>query len=148
MSTAAKVILIIGISLILLVAGVVGVGIYWWTQHGQKAIEAGGNAMKEGTEAGKKTDNQGCVDEALTRYKNDKGFGGAISTSLFVRSCLEESRPTPGFCDDVPRATEFMKSAQWQRQKCKDAGISDQYCQQIFSQVQQYCEQARLRKKD
>ncbi len=148
MSTAGKVVIVISLCVLLLIIGVVGAGVYWWSQHGRQAVEAAGNAMKEGTEAGKKTDNQGCVDQALSRYKKNQGFTGAISTNLFLLGCLDGSSPTPGFCDDVPRPNEIMKSASWQMQKCKDAGVpADPYFRQIFSGVQQYCERSRLKPK-
>ena len=148
MSTTGKVILTISICLILLIIGVVGAGVYWWSHHGRQAVEAAGSGMKEGQEAGKNTDNQGCVDQSLARYKKSPGFGGAISTNLFLLGCLEESKPTPGFCDDVPRPNEIMRSASWQIQKCKDAGVpADPFYRQIFAGVQQHCERARLRPK-
>ena len=43
------------------------------------------------------------MNEALSRYKQHQGIGGSISTSLFLKSCLDGSRPTAGFCDDGPR---------------------------------------------
>ena len=148
MSTAGKVVLVISLCLLLLIIGVVCGGVYWWSHHGRQAVEAAGNAMNEGTEAGKKTDNQGCVDQSLARYKKNPGFAGGISTNLFLMGCLEESSPTPGFCDDVPRPMEILKSASWQIQKCKDAGVpADPYNRQIFAGVQQYCERARLKTK-
>ena len=148
MSTTGKVILVISLCVLLLIIGGVSVAVYWWSQHGRQAVEAAGNAMKEGTEAGKKTDNQGCVDQALSRYKKNQGFTGAISTNLFLLGCLDASSPTPNFCDDVPRPNEIMKSASWQIQKCKDAGVpADPYYRQIFSGVQQYCERSRLKTK-
>jgi len=148
MSTAGKVILTISLCLILLIIGVVGAGVYWWSRHGRQAVEAAGNSMKEGGEAGSKTDNQGCVDQALARYKKNQGFTGGISTNLFLLGCLDASSPTPGFCDDVPRPNEIMRSASWQIQKCKDAEVpADPFYRQIFAGVQQYCERSRHRPK-
>ena len=148
MSTAGKVIITISICLILLVVGLVGAGAYWWSTEGRKMVEAGGNAVAEGEEAGKKTDNQGCVDQTLARYKANQGLSGTISSNLFLVGCLQRSTPTPGFCDDVPRTNEVMRSASWQIQKCKDAGLpADPYARQIFAVVQQHCERARFKPK-
>ena len=149
MSTAGKVILTISICIILLVIGVVGAGAYWWSRHGRQMVEAGTNAMKEGSEAGKKTDNQGCLDQTLSRYKANKGLGGGISSNIFLLGCLESSSPTPGFCDDVPSPNDIIKSAAWQLQKAKEAGMPDDpYCRQVFGTVQQHCQKARLRPKE
>jgi len=145
MTTATKVIIVVGVCVFLGVFAVVAAGVYWWAHHGRELLQTGENAMKQGKDFGKKTDNQGCVDEALSRYRQNKGFGGAISNSLFLASCLNDSRPTPNFCDDVPRTTELIKSAQWQIKKCAEQGLPDQYCRQLYGQVQQYCERARLK---
>jgi len=143
MTTTAKVLIVLGVCVFVGVLAVVGAGVYWWTHHSRELIQAGENAMKQGSAFGKNTDNQGCLDEALSRYKQNKGLGGGISTGLFLTSCLNDSRPTPNFCDDVPRPTEFIKAAQWQLRKCAEAGIPDQYCRQLYGQVQQYCERTR-----
>ena len=67
-----------------------------------------------------------------------------IKTNLCLRACLEKSRPTPGFCDAVPRRTEFIKSAQWQLQQCGHYNLkTENQCGQLFQQVQQFCEHRR-----
>jgi hypothetical protein len=148
MTTVGKVIITISICVILLIVGVVGAGIYWWTHEGHKMVEAAGKSMEEGKEAGRKTDNKGCVDQALALYKKDHSLGGVVTNNLFLAGCLDASSPTPGFCDDVPGQTEIMRSATWQIQKCKEAGVPpDPYYRQIFSGVQQYCDRARYKSK-
>jgi hypothetical protein len=104
--------------------------------------------MKEiATEAkdfGEKTDNQGCVDEAISRYKAEPGFRKTISTSMFMRICLDHSKDTPGFCEHVPKQMEFMKSAQWVREQCRRVDLSrDSYCQNLFTPIQQFCEEGK-----
>jgi hypothetical protein len=65
-----------------------------------------------------------------------------IKNMLFMRACLDASRPTPGFCDEVPRRLEFVRSAEWELQQCKRYGLSpEKQCQQLFQQVQQFCEE-------
>jgi hypothetical protein len=69
-----------------------------------------------------------------------------VRNTIFLRTCLDASRPTPGFCDDVPRQFEFMKSAQWQLQQCRHYGLPpEKQCGQLFQQVQQFCEQPHAR---
>ena len=100
--------------------------------------------VEEGQEAGRQTDNQGCVDQAITRYKADRGFTNGISSGIFIESCLRVSSPTPGFCDEVPRETEFIKSGKWQQAQCERAGLgSDQYCRQLFQGVERFCDKRR-----
>lgn len=145
MTTTSKVLIVAGACVLLGAFALIAAGVYWWTHHSRELIQAGKNAIGEGSEIGKRTDNQGCLDEALSRYRQNRGFVGGMSTGLFLTGCLDSSRPTPGFCDDVPGRREFIKSAQWQIRKCEEAGLPDQYCRQLYSQVQQYCERARLK---
>lgn len=140
MSTGIKVILIVAALVLLLVVSIAGFGVYWWTQHGQGMIERAQNARNEGQEFGRQTDNAGCLNEALTRHRARPNFSDAIANNLFLNGCLETSRRTPGFCDGVPRADEFQATINWQLQRCREANLQDNYCGQIFQQVQRHCE--------
>ena len=141
MPTWAKVILIILVLGVLAVAGMVGAGFYLWKQHGPELMAGVEHGMQEGKEFGETTDNQGCVDEGTKRHRKAAGFGEYIKSGVFLQSCLQASRETPGFCDGVPGPLEFMKTAQWRREQCEKYGLTEaQQCGQLFQQVQQYCE--------
>ena len=100
--------------------------------------------IEEGQEAGRQTDQQGCVDQTVARYKRDSGFTGGISSGIFMESCLRASSPTPGFCDEVPHETEFIRSAKWQQEQCERAGLaSDQYCRHLFQGVERFCDKQK-----
>ena len=147
MNKALKVFLIIGVCLVLLVVAGGGACFYYVSKHKQEWLEAGNKVMDEGEKFGAQTDNDGCLAEAVARTKRETGLSAGISHNLFLRACLDASRPSPGFCD-VPKRTEFMKSAQWQQQKCQDAGMAgDTYCRQLFTQVQQFCEDKQSKRK-
>lgn len=136
-----KVLLIVLVIGLLLIIGVVGAGVFWWMRNKDALMDRAKEVVAEGRDFGKNADNQGCVDESISRYKKEPGFGTAISTSIFMRTCLDASRPTTGFCDNVPKATEFMKSAEWRRDQCKRVNLSgDNYCQQLFQPMQEFCE--------
>src|SRR5262245_44047828 len=96
-----KALLIIAIVIVLLVVGVVGAGAWWWMRNKDALMNRAKEVVAEGKDFGSKTDNQGCVDESVARYKKEPGFASALSTSIFMRTCLDNSRPTPGFCDSV-----------------------------------------------
>jgi len=137
-----KILLIVAIVVVVLVLGVVGTGVVWWMKNKDALIAR----AKEGKEFGGHSDNQACVDEALNRYKKEPGFGSAMSTNIFLRGCLEASKPTDGFCESVPKTTEFMKSAEWQREQCRGVDLAkDSYCRQLFQPVQQFCEKGPSR---
>ena len=142
MPTWLKVLLIIGGILVVLVVGVVVASVIVVRKYGPELVEAGKQTVAEGQEYGRRTDNEGCVNEAVARHSRSEGFGDMIKNTIFLRTCLDASRPTPGFCDDVPRRFEFVKSAEWQLQQCKRYGLSpEKQCGQLFQQVQQFCEE-------
>lgn len=140
----AKVLIIVGTVILLLVVALVAAGVFWWS-HNKDALLARGKAqMDEGRNVGLTTDNRGCVDKSIARYKVEPGFTAIIAANLFLKSCLEASEATTGFCDDVPRMSDFMKSAEWRMEQCRLVDLSqDQYCQQLFGTVQQFCEKPR-----
>jgi hypothetical protein len=124
---------------LLVLAGVAGYVIV--RRYGPGLVEAGRQTFEEGAEYGQRTDNEGCLNEAVARHARADGLTAMIKNGVFMRSCLEASRPTPGFCDDVPGRTEFMKSFAWQAQQCQRFGLrQEQQCGQLFQQVQQFCE--------
>jgi hypothetical protein len=136
-----KALLIVAIIAVLLIIGVVGAGVFYVIKNKDGWMARAKEIATEGKDFGGHSDNQGCVDESIVRYKKEPGMSSAISVSVFMRTCLDASRATPGFCDNVPRVTEFMKSAQWRVDQCRRIDLSsDRYCQQLFQPVQQFCE--------
>ena len=143
-----KALLIVAVVIVLLVLGVIGAGVYWWMKNKDALLSRAKEVATEGRDFGRNSDNQACVDESVSRYKKEPGISSAISTSIFMRMCLDSSRPTPGFCTDVPKATEFIKSGQWRVDQCRKIDLaSDNYCQQLFQPVQEFCEK-RTRRSD
>jgi len=133
--------LIVAIVVVLLIVGVVGIGAFYIYRNKDAWMARAKEVAAEGKSFGSTTDNQGCVDESLSRYKKEPGFTAIISNTVFMRTCLDASKPTPGFCDEVPKSTEFMKSADWRLKQCRLAGLqSDNNCQNLFTPVQQFCE--------
>jgi hypothetical protein len=136
-----KALLIVVVVVIVLVVGVVIAGVYWISRNKDAWIAKGKEVMTEGRDVGRQTDNQGCVDESISRYKQEPGFASTISNAIFMRACLDSSRPMRGFCDDVPRQVEFIKSAQWRVSQCARVDLEkDSNCHNLFTPVQQFCE--------
>lgn len=136
-----KILLIIAIVVVVLVVGVVGAGVFWWMRNKDALMSRAKEVVAEGKQFGRDNDNQACVDETISRYKKEPGFGSAMSNNFFMRACLEASKPTAGFCENVPKTTEFMKSAEWQVDQCRRVDLAkDSYCRQLFQPVQQFCE--------
>lgn len=136
-----KVLLIILLIGILLVVGVIAAGGIWFYRNKDALKAKLDTVTTEGRDFGKNTDNHGCVNESISRYKAEPGITSAMSNAIFVRVCLDNSRATPGFCDAVPKQREFMKAAQWKKDQCQRAGLErDSYCESLFTPVQQFCE--------
>jgi len=144
-----KALLIVLLIIIVLVVGAVVAGVYWVSRNKDAWLAKAKEVATEGRDFGRNADNQGCVDESISRYKKDPGIFSAIGSSVFMRACLDNSRPTPGFCDDVPGPTEFIKSAQWRIEQCRRVDLSkDNNCQNLFTPVQQYCQEKASRRSD
>jgi hypothetical protein len=136
--------LVVGVLLVVLFLGGMAALYFLARAYGPGLVEAGKQTYGEGVEYGRRTDNEGCLNEAIARQARADGLGDMIKTSVFMRSCLEASRPTPGFCDAAPRQAEFMKSITWRQQQCRRYGLAaEQQCSQLFGQVQQFCDPRR-----
>lgn len=141
MPTWLKVLLIILLIGILLVVGVIAAAGIWFYRNKDAIQSKLDNVTTEARDFGKTTDNQGCVNETVSRYKADPGLTSAFSYAIFMRICLDNSRATPGFCESVPKQREFMKTPQWRKEQCQRAGLErDSYCESLFTPIQQFCD--------
>ena len=137
-----KALLIVIVAIFVLAVGVIAIAGFLIYRNKDAIVAKTKELATEAKEFGEKTDNQGCVDEAISRYKAQPGIGKAISTSIFVRLCLDASKPTPGFCDNIPKQNEFIRSAQWKIEQCRRVDLSrDSNCQNLFTPVQQFCDE-------
>jgi len=135
-----KALLIVAAVIVLLVLGTIGAGVYWWAKNKDALLARGKEVMTEGRDFGRQSDNQGCVDESIVRYKKEQGFLSAVSATRFMRGCFESSRPTPGFCDNVPLG-DMMKMAEWRDAQCRRYDLAnDRNCKsQLFTPVAMFC---------
>lgn len=124
--------------IVLLVLLTAGAG-FWFRSNRDEFEASGAVAVREGARFGLRADEAGCLAEGERRAAEASGFGGAFSAGGFVRSCLEFSRPTDGFCDNVPPATSIRRSIAWQQERCK----GDRGCAAVIGLVQSYCTEGR-----
>lgn len=137
-----KVLLIVLLVIILGVVAIIAAAGFWFYRNKDALVAKTKEIAEDARSFGENTDNQGCVDEMVSRYKADPGFRSAISQAIFVQMCLRESRETPGFCDNVPKRIEFMKSAEWQKDQCRRLGLErDSYCPNLVQPIQNFCEE-------
>jgi hypothetical protein len=141
MPTWMKILLVVGGLLVVLLVALGVVGYVVVRKYGPGMVEATKHSFEEGQEYGRQTDNEGCLNEAAARQARVSGMMDMIRNGVFMETCLNASRPTPGFCDGVPRQTDFMKAITWQQQQCKRYGLKpEQQCTQLFQGVQRFCE--------
>ena len=134
-----KALLITAIVVVMLIVGVAGAGYFWWIRNRDSLKANAKEVAAEGRQFGQTNDNQACVDETFSRYKKAPGFFNALNYAQFMSKCLEVSRPTPGFCDDVPvgKIVELMK---WRESQCSHYGVpNDQKCQQLLFGEIMFC---------
>ncbi|MDT7603201.1 MAG: hypothetical protein QOF61_1198 [Acidobacteriota bacterium] len=140
MPTWLKVVLALLLVCVLGVVALVGGLYYVGKKYGPQFVAGVEKGQKEGRDFGEQTDNQGCVDEGVARHRKAQGLTEMMKSSIFLQSCLQASRPTPHFCDDVPGPFEITKTIQWRKDQCQKYGMTgEQGCDQLFQQVQQFC---------
>jgi len=122
------------------VIGALVVGIVYVASNKDAWKARGREVVADGKNFGVNSDNQGCLDESIARYKSTERHLNAISTNLFMQSCLESSRPTPGFCDKVP-VGDMMKLVEWRQTQCRHYDLGDDLsCNHyLFMAVPMFC---------
>jgi hypothetical protein len=124
-----------GGAMVLFILAVV-VMMVWLDRNQGELGSAAASSVQEGARFGLETDDAGCFAEAQRRAGDTPNVAAALKTNGFLTSCLEYSRPTAGFCADVPAPTELRRSIAWQQERCKGQGGG---CTMAISVVHGYC---------
>jgi hypothetical protein len=126
--------------LAILVLGALVVGIVYVARNKAAWKAKGKEVVVEGRNFGNSSDNQGCLDESIVRYKKEPGHFNGVSTNLFMQGCLETSRATPGFCDKVP-VGDMMRLVEWREMQCRHYDLgNDLNCKfSLFMPVPMFC---------
>jgi hypothetical protein len=100
-------------------------------------------AEKDGVDFGKGTDQAGCLHEAQQRLKVATKSGDFIKrreTQLFLNGCFQTSRGTAGFCDNAPKADNFLDVRKWSQERCTELGAgNDDACVSLYMEVSDAC---------
>lgn len=130
-----------GVVAALLVIGIVAWAV-WWNRNSDEITASAGAATREGARFGLVRDEAACFDEAKRRAAAVTTVTDGFAVGAFAQACLEYSRSTPGFCENVPPITSIRRSAEWVQQRCgTDAG-----CRNVSQVVQQYCTGGRTKR--
>jgi hypothetical protein len=97
---------------------------------------------KEGVEFGKRTDQVGCLNEALRRLRVANKSHDLIKrrdTQLFIYGCFQTSRATSDFCRNTPE-DKFFEVQSWSKEQCQKEGLgNDDPCLSVFMEVSNDC---------
>lgn len=138
MRTVLKVFAVLVVLGIVAIAGVV----LWWKAYSARLLAEADAVKAEATNFGETTDNAGCLTAGLVRSHDCDGLFCEVQAAVFLRTCLEASQPTEGFCDGVPPKTisEVMATVRWAAVVCEaESYPEDEGCVHVVSQVQQFC---------
>ncbi len=142
--TVTIILLVLG-GFVLLGVGTCGVAYVWFRSNEQelKAQAERLGAEAKGFAAG--ADKEGCLHETLRRMNAcDPGelVGSVCRGKLgaFFKMCLRHARPTAGFCDGVPRASEILDTVSWSMARCEGLGRpGDQGCTRLVAEIGRHC---------
>ena len=125
---------------------VVVVGVIWVSRGGSGVMQQALHAAADGKRLGALIEARACVDTAFARHARREGLSimGSAAEHVFIRGCLDASRPTPSLCDSVPRPIEIMRAASWASRACRDRGFDDVYCPGIAQELSAYCGRKRV----
>ncbi len=95
---------------------------------------------EEGKSFGAKTDQVGCLDEAIRRLEGTVGAVDEVGNRMFLTGCLDTAELTDDFCVGVPSETDIVDGSAWVGATCTEYEKGgDQSCHQLVAQVQKFC---------
>jgi uncharacterized membrane protein YhaH (DUF805 family) len=131
-------------------ATVCGSAWLWWSQNSAEFLANGTARFEKGRLAGRELDESGCVASAAGALDGEAGnsITAGISNSLELSGCLETSRGTRRFCDDIPSQTEILATGQWMANVCNQIGYGNNTsCQTMLQRIPEYCASEKRSKK-
>lgn len=135
-----KVVLAVGGAMFLLCGLGVG-GFAWWLNANKDMLKNKGEAvMKDARDFATHSDSAGCVTETLARLKEKHGFTDEIGHRVFLGECLRNAPRSAGFCDGVPKQTDFMQAALWANLRCQPFEGPQEPCTRMMQEVEIFCE--------
>jgi hypothetical protein len=116
----------LGLLAFFVICGIVGIVVLVRTLDTEESKREYAARESEGREFGKTMDQAGCIKEGLARSKKMTRFevARAVANQAFVEGCLKSSRPTSGFCNDVPSFWKLQNTA-WPDRQCERAGLDN-----------------------
>ena len=113
------------------IVGLLGYGFY--KIGGPEMVGKLRQANAEGSEYGKTTDHNGCMQKGYTLTVSTTDVD--LTAEEYVRGCLNESRPSPDFCAGVTSVLDrdYFKA------QCKIVGHQTDACEESFLAKRNFC---------
>ncbi len=113
----------------------------WLMEFNQSRVEQTEQFKSAGDRYGMSNDQQACLDKALNEFDGCLGYSCTVNQGIFLKACLNQAQPSPGFCEGVPeyreKPTEDDKS--WAKYYCWDNNIRGEGCRLLMKQQQYFC---------
>jgi hypothetical protein len=139
LSTTMKVFLIIIAIIAFLLAALIGSTILLFNAN-KGDLEAMAN--KIGTEAqdfAEDKNQQDCVKETTSKLNSCYGLSCRIESIIFMRICLDEAKPSPDLCTNIPPIDNMIDTAKWRVEQCESMDMNDDHCRSFIGKLQEYC---------
>lgn|GEM_PF-1999192 len=104
-------------------------------------------AVELGTRFAAKTDNAGCLVEAMRRQDACKDAECRKLASVFIVACLPASRPTKDFCAGVPSPASIVETTAWRVRVCDQSGRAPEPCYAFFTNLQVFCHPEKVERR-
>lgn len=124
---------LIGCGGLILLGILFSVGIGIWMKRG--GVEKMQEMEQQAIAFGRQTDEAGCEARAAQILKEQGLISGAVTGTIWLQTCLKNSRETAGYCDGVPDRPDN----QWAAQRCSAAGLTGTACGVLAQGVVEYC---------
>ncbi|TGL61413.1 hypothetical protein [Leptospira sarikeiensis] len=145
MPKALKIFLIVFVSLALLGGGCFYAVSRFVDEIGPDLAQKGKKAKEEGEIWGKAHTQQQSLIEGIRRANtcsSELDILCLVEQKIFLKVSLEYSKPSPKFCDGVPKITEIWETTTWRSKRCSELAPDHlQICNNIIEAVQADCEE-------
>ena len=113
---------------------------FWWSSNSGNIVKSGSEAMIEGQTHGRGTNEASCVAAVIARHKGGaKDISTAMVSGLWLKSCLEASKPSDALCKGAPSPDEVVAMGKWIGSICVNMGAADPYCPAALQALPKYC---------
>lgn len=96
--------------------------------------------QKAAEQLGETADEAACLNAAFARAEGKNAIAGTASATVFLSTCLRKSKPSRGFCTDVPSSEDREATRTWTDSKCKELGQNTITCSAVMGMVIAHCQ--------